>query len=59
MKHLFWADLGVTNLLFDSHLCLQVTESDSGKYSCRPSNTEVVSTMVYVIKGNKQRQVQP
>ena len=29
----------------------QVGESDSGRYSCRPSNTDVAVTMVYVIRG--------
>ena len=30
---------------------IQVGETDSGRYSCRPSNTDVAVTMVYVIRG--------
>ena len=33
------------------HLSPKVGEADSGKYSCRPSNTDLASTTVYVIKG--------
>ena len=29
----------------------QVREEDSGRYSCRPSNTELAGTTVYVIRG--------
>jgi len=32
-------------------LIYQVGDSDSGKYSCRPSNTDVATTTVYVIRG--------
>jgi len=35
-------------------LIYQVRDSDSGKYSCRPSNTELASTMVYVIRDEHQ-----
>ena len=31
----------------------QVGDTDSGKYSCRPSNTDLASTMVYVIRGDQ------
>jgi len=33
-------------------LIYQVGDSDSGKYSCRPSNTDIATTTVYVIRGN-------
>ncbi|KFM63060.1 Hemicentin-2, partial [Stegodyphus mimosarum] len=32
--------------------------SDSGNYSCSPSNADIVSTIVYVVKGEKQAVVQ-
>lgn len=36
-------------------LLYQVGENDSGPYSCRPSNTEVAVTMVYVIRDEHQQ----
>jgi len=36
-------------------LIYQVKEEDSGKYSCRPSNTEVAVTTVYVIRDEHQQ----
>jgi len=36
-------------------LIYQVQHSDSGKYSCRPSNTDLASTMVYVIRDEHQQ----
>jgi len=35
-------------------LIYQVGDTDSGKYSCRPSNTDLASTMVYVIRDEHQ-----
>ena len=36
-----------------SHLTIRnVTDADSGNYSCVPSNAEPTSTMVYVSEGN-------
>jgi len=35
-------------------LIYQVDESDSGKYSCRPSNTDIATTTVYVITDEHQ-----
>lgn len=37
-----------------SLLIYQVQDSDSGPYSCLPSNTEIVSTTVYVIRDEHQ-----
>eukprot|EP00092_Neocalanus_flemingeri_P035616 GFUD01038770.1.p1 GENE.GFUD01038770.1~~GFUD01038770.1.p1 ORF type:complete len:318 (+),score=24.69 GFUD01038770.1:501-1454(+) len=36
-------------------LIYQVGDSDSGKYSCRPSNTDVATTTVYVIRDEHQQ----
>jgi len=36
-------------------LIYQVKESDSGRYSCRPSNTELAGTRVYVIRDEHQQ----
>lgn len=36
-------------------LIYQVGETDSGRYSCRPSNTDVAVTMVYVIRDEHQQ----
>jgi len=36
-------------------LIYQVGKADSGKYSCRPSNTDLASTTVYVIKDEHQQ----
>ena len=36
-----------------SLIYVKVGDSDSGAYSCRLSNTEPTSTIVYVIRGNK------
>lgn len=36
-------------------LIYQVREADSGRYSCRPSNTELAGTTVYVIRDEHQQ----
>jgi len=36
-------------------LIYQVGDSDSGKYSCRPSNTDLATTTVYVIRDEHQQ----
>jgi len=36
-------------------LIYQVGDSDSGRYSCRPSNTDVATTTVYVIRDEHQQ----
>ena len=36
---------------------VKVGDSDSGAYSCHPSNTKPTSTIVYVISGNKVKKL--
>jgi len=36
-------------------LIYQIGDSDSGKYSCRPSDTNIATTTVYVIQDEKQQ----